>query len=238
VKAILLAAGYGSRLAPITLSIPKCLVQIHGRELLDIWLARLEKSGVSEVLLNLHYLPEKIIDFLNHKSYSLKIKLSYESVLLGTAGTILKNRDFFYPEPVLVIHADNLSLVPIGEFFSAHKNYGDKVAMTMMTFLTDSPQDCGIISVGDDGIVTSFFEKSSKENGNLANGAIYIINNEVVEFLGRLEKKAIDFSNEVIPFFIGKIGVYHNKIYHRDIGTHQSLKKAMLELTKQEIYSL
>ena len=72
IKALLLAAGYGTRLRPLTLKTPKCLVEVNGRPLLSYWLEKLEKIGCDEVLINTHYLSNKVIKFLNaYESKSL-----------------------------------------------------------------------------------------------------------------------------------------------------------------------
>ena len=97
-KAFLMAAGLGTRLRPITNTIPKCMVPIQGKPLLAWWMDLFEKHGVSDVLINTHYLPEsvrKFIDFYNkNPEHHTKMIESYEPILLGSAGTLRKNRDF------------------------------------------------------------------------------------------------------------------------------------------------
>ena len=93
-KALLLAAGEGTRLRPITNRIPKCLVPINDKPLLEYWLDNLSKVGVSEFLINTYYLSEQVEEFVIYSKYKDKITLVYEKELLNTAGTILKNKEF------------------------------------------------------------------------------------------------------------------------------------------------
>lgn len=94
-KAILLAAGVGSRLRPLTDHTPKCLVPVGGRPLLAIWFDALVRHGVTEVLLNTHHLADRVGEFVaTHTPRGLRVTLFHEPVLLGSAGTVKANRDF------------------------------------------------------------------------------------------------------------------------------------------------
>ena len=94
-RALLLAAGLGTRLKPFTDSKPKCLIDIGGKPLLEYWLESLENSNCQEVLINTHYLSEQVFDFLQKRPKTkMKIKTTYEKDLLGTAGTLMKNITF------------------------------------------------------------------------------------------------------------------------------------------------
>ena len=96
IKALLLAAGYGTRLRPITNVTPKCLVKINGKPLLSYWLKKLENLGCEEVIVNTHYLSHEVIRYLDkYKSNNLKVITSHEEEILGTAGTLMKHLDFF-----------------------------------------------------------------------------------------------------------------------------------------------
>jgi mannose-1-phosphate guanylyltransferase len=101
--------------------------------------------------------------------------------------------------------------------------------MTMMTFTTDAPQQCGIVELDQNGLVASFSEKVSDPPGNLANAAVYILEPEVMTFMETLRQAPIEFSTDVIPHFVGRIFAFHNGAYHRDIGTLKSLMQAQLE---------
>lgn len=225
-KALLLAAGFGTRLRPLTLTTPKCLVPINGKPLLEYWLEMLCEFSPDGILINLHYLPEKVAHFLEKSPYKDRVMTVYEPKLLGTAGTLLENRAFFKGGALLLIHADNFSVFELRKFVRAHGERPSGCDITMMTFETDSPQTCGIVELDSDNIVTAFHEKQDNPPGNLANGAVYIVEPAVISFLERLGKREIDFSTEVLPHFMGRIYTFQNTVYHRDIGNMASYQKA------------
>lgn len=90
-KAFLLAAGLGTRLRPLTDTIPKCLVPINGKPLLQYWIDLFEKHGIDEVCINLHYLSDQVVNFIKANPSKIKWHLSYEPELLGSGGTIFSN---------------------------------------------------------------------------------------------------------------------------------------------------
>ena len=85
-----MCAGKGLRLRPYTSFIPKCLMPIKGTPLLEIWLEKLSSAGITNFLINTHYLSEKVDEFINHSKYKRSVKVVHEKKLLGTAGTLLK----------------------------------------------------------------------------------------------------------------------------------------------------
>jgi mannose-1-phosphate guanylyltransferase len=220
---LLLAAGLGTRLRPITYSTPKCLVEIAGRPLLDYWIELLSGAGITDILINMHHLREKVDEYLDRCTYPVRVTRVFEGVLLGTAGTLLKNRGFFEGGPVMLIHADNLSLFDVRAFIQRFHQRPVGVEITMMTFMTDTPSECGILAVDDKGVVMQFYEKVNQPPGRLANAAVYIVAPTVVDFIVALRKQVVDFSTDVLPHYLGRINTFHNDVYHRDIGTVKSL---------------
>ena len=217
-RAILLAAGFGTRLRPLTETVPKCLVPIRGEALLGIWLERLTKSGVSPFLINTHYLSEQVSHYVLNSAYKESVMLTHEQELLGTAGTLIKNIDFFQGKDGMLVHADNYCLADIPAFVFAHKNRPPECMMTMMTFRADDPSSCGVVELDDRGVVRGFYEKIKKPPDNLANGAVYILSGELLESLRSKTEKLTDFSLEILPKLIGKIFTYETKETFIDIG--------------------
>ncbi|MEK6730678.1 MAG: nucleotidyltransferase family protein [Pseudomonadota bacterium] len=230
-KALLLAAGFGNRLKPITDYMPKCLVPINGKPLLAYWIENLVAAGVQEILINLHYKADQVQAFVDHSPYKTIIKTVYEEELLLTGGTLHRNRNFFGHDDVLMAHADNLCICDFKKFMQTYYDRPKNVDMTMMTFNTDNPTSCGVVELNNN-IVVGFYEKVKNPPSHLANGAVYILSQEVLGFLEGLGKEKIDFSTEVIPHFLNRINTFHNSIYHRDIGTLESYALAQLEVEK------
>ncbi|ARN83212.1 nucleotidyltransferase family protein [Methylocystis bryophila] len=228
-RALLLAAGLGTRLRPLTDNTPKCLVDVKGRPLLDYWFDALFAAGAERVLINTHHLAEKVRAHVAHSRFRDSVDLVHEEILLGTGGTILANRHWAGHKPLFVAHADNLTSFPMRDFLERHARRPSGVLLSMLAFRTDDPRSCGILEVNEAGLVQAFHEKVANPPGNLANAAVYMVEPEVMELMAGFGRESIDFSTEVIPLLMGRIQALDIARYHRDIGTPQALAKAQLD---------
>jgi mannose-1-phosphate guanylyltransferase len=228
-RAILLAAGLGTRLRPITDTIPKCLVPINGKPLIDYWLEQLTKAGIEKFLINTHYLYEQVESHIEQSKFAGVVDLVYEEELLLTGGTVIANKDFISDEPFMLVHADNLSICNYEDFISAHKNRPANTEITMMTYTTDDPKSCGVVKIDTSGIIQEFHEKVQNPPSTTANGAVYIVETSVISYMERLKKVKVDFSVDVLPYYMGRIFTYYNDLYHRDIGNIRSYELAQIE---------
>ena len=224
-----MSAGLGTRLRPVTDHVPKCLVPIGDRPLMEYWLQLLVGGGVKPILVNTHYLASQVVEYVRGSPYASDVVTTSEKTLLGTAGTLLRNREFFADEPIMLIHGDNLSLFDLRAFQDTYVWRPQGVEITMMTFTAPNPETCGIVEVDDKGIVRAFHEKVANPPGNVANAAVYIVSPQIFYFLEALGKEVIDFSTEVLPNYLGRINTFHNDVYHRDIGVPESLMAAQQE---------
>lgn len=225
-KAFLLAAGYGTRLKPITDSIPKCLVPIKGQPLMGWWLHLLQKHGVTDVLVNTHYLHEQVTEFA--KSYNskngLKIYSTYESKLLGSGGTIRANYEFVKDEDnFLICYADNLTDANLSAFQKFHKNHNGILSMAL--FRTNIPKQCGIVELDSEDRIVTFSEKPEHPKSNLANAGLYIADSHIIEYLNS-DEDFLDFGKDVLPKLIGRMYGWNINSYLIDIGTLENYKKA------------
>ncbi len=225
-RALLLAAGLGLRLRPITDSTPKCLVTIKGQPLLAIWLERLAKAGIGPFLINTHYLAEQVNAFVNGSSYFDQISLINESELKGTAGTLIANLEFFQGEDCLLIHSDNYCMADFLAFQQAHRNRPPECLMTMMTFRTSDPSSCGIVKLDKRGVVVGFYEKVANAPSNLANGAVYILSAELLNILASELYDVTDFSTQVLNKLVGRIYTYETFELFIDVGTPKTYAQA------------
>ena len=182
INALVLAAGYGTRLRPLTLTTPKCLVPIGDKPILEHWLENLEKCGCSNAIINTHYLAEKVHSFLDKRQISkMRVKISHEEKLLGTAGTLINNQKSFNEGIGLLIHADNATRFDLNQLIKAHRSRPRGCLLTMVTFKTDKPKTCGIVKTDKQGIVQAFYEKVSDPPGTTANGAVYAFETNLIE---------------------------------------------------------
>ena len=228
-RALLLAAGLGLRLLPITATTAKCMVEINGRPLLDYWLELLFAAGVERALVNTHWLADQVTAFVRASRWAARIDLVHEEELLGTGGTVLANREWFQGKPFIVAHADNLTDFDVCGLIEAHHARPAGHAITMLGFRTDTPRSCGILELNERGTVIAFHEKVDDPPGNLANGAVYIFEPEIVDAIAAMGRPVVDLSTEIIPRFIGRILCVETSGYHRDIGTPESLGRAIAD---------
>ena len=226
-RALLLAGGLGTRLRPLTLHMPKCLVPINGEPLLGRWLRQLEKTGCDSVLVNTHHLAEQVEDYLQRwQSLTMEVSTVYEPVLLGTAGTLLANQQFFASSTGLLIHADNAMAEDLQPFLLAHQRRQPNCLLTMLTFITDKPSSCGIVETGDHLIANRFYEKITNPPGKIANGALYAFEPILLDHINSMESPPSDFSTEVIPSLLGRIQTWQTTKPFLDIGTPEALTSA------------
>ena len=218
-KVMLLAAGLGTRLRPLTNATPKCLMPIGGRPLLQIGLDRLTFVGLGPFLVNTHNLAPVVREFVASGPFLDQVELVHEETLLGTAGTLIENLKFFDSGDGLLIHADNYCEADFGAFVRAHHNRPPECLMTMMTFHTNTPWTCGIVELDKCGVVQGFHEKSHNPPGCQASGAIYILSPELLKRFDGEYSGFTDFSTQVIPLLMGKIYAWHCDDLFIDIGS-------------------
>ena len=139
-RALLLAAGMGSRLLPITLATPKCLVTIDGRPLLDYWLELLFGAGIERVLVNTHWLAGQVDDYVKASRWASRVDRVHEDQLLGTGGTVLANRRWFLDQPFMLAHADNLTDFDVAGLIATHRARPPGHVVTMLGFRTNDPR--------------------------------------------------------------------------------------------------
>ena len=224
-RALLLAGGLGTRLRPLTDTVPKCLVPVGGRPILAWWLDALEAAGVGEALINTHHLPDPVRAFIAAENARRSVQLTetFEPELLGSAGTVHANRAWAEGvDEILVIYADNLSDIDLGALLAFHRGHPDP--MTMALFRSEHPEKCGIAELDGAGRIVSFVEKPEKPVSNLANAGLYVLDAAAWREIADMD--AFDFGFEVIPRFVGRMRGFAHPGYHRDIGTPEALAAA------------
>ncbi len=221
-KVLLLAGGLGTRLRPLTDHVPKCLVPIAGRPLLDYWFDRFAAAGIRDVLINIHHLPAQLRAYIHGANSRglFNVREAYEPVLLGSAGTLSANRGWVGPgESCLIVYADNLSDVDLAGLLRFHAGHEDPV--TMMLFRTPHPERCGIAELDESGRIVGFAEKPARPTGNLASGGVFVVNSEAYHEMADMNR--FDLGFDVLPAFVGRMRGWIWDGYHRDIGTLESL---------------
>jgi mannose-1-phosphate guanylyltransferase len=225
-KAFLLAAGVGSRLRPITDTVPKCMVAMDGKPLIDIWLDAFGVAGVDEVLVNLHHLPDVVRHHLAGRVGSPVVQTVYEPELLGSAGTLAANRSWLGDEEMfLVCNADNLTDFDLRFLISEHREHGALATLTV--FHSENPAAGGVVEIDDTGIMTRFTEKPSEPASDLVNAGMYALHPCL---LAEIEgPPPTDIGYHLLPRLVGRARTMLVKEYFRDIGTVESYQRAQQE---------
>jgi mannose-1-phosphate guanylyltransferase len=224
-KALLLAGGMGTRLRPLTDVVPKCLIPINGRPLLDYWVQSLVEAGIREARINTHSLVHVVRNYIKQVNTLGQLHLieSYEPVLLGSAGTLTANADLTNgADDVVIIYADNLSNIDLRPLIAFHRWHGDP--LTMVLFRAPEPCACGIVELDRQGRVLSFVEKPEQPVSDLANAGLYVMTG--VTYHQIVAMRAFDLGFDVLPRFVGRMRGWVWGGYHRDIGTHEALERA------------
>ena len=232
-KAMVMAAGMGSRLEPITLMIPKPLIPVMNRPLMDIILTQLHNVGVKEVISNTYYLANQIID--RYKNNNLGIKFNYikETELSGTAGGVKKCQFFFDKgEDFIVMSGDILTTADIDKAVEIHKASNAIATIGVKEIPHEYVSHFGVVVTDDDGYITEFQEKPSVEEAksNLINTGIYIFNYKIFDYIP--ENEFCDFAKNVFPKLLKEraINTFVVDEYWNDIGTISQYKQSIQDV--------
>ena len=201
-KALLLAAGEGTRLRPHTLDRPKPMVPVGGMPMIGYALAWLQANGVTQVAVNVHYKPEPLIAYVgNGDRFGLVVKYSHESELLGSAGAVTPLREFFADgRDFAVLYGDVLTDLPLADLARKHRARGADLTVALTT--VDDPTRAGMAEQDADGWITRFVEKPAAGDvrSSWANAGVYICGPRVLDYIPTSGKS--DFGRDVIPAMI------------------------------------
>lgn len=222
-KAMIMAAGVGSRLDPLTQDVPKPLVPIANRPVMDILLERLFDIGVKDVVSNTHYKAEQIIERYKNNNIGINFSYIHEEDLSGTAGGV-KKCQFFFDEgdDFLVMSADGLSNADLKAGIESHKKSGTIATMGIKKIALEEIPNFGVVVTNGDGFVTGFQEKPAIKDAksDCINTGIYIFNYKIFDYIP--ENTFYDFAKNVFPTLLKediKINTFHVDEYWSDIGT-------------------
>ncbi len=237
---MVLAAGQGTRLRPLTLMTPKPMVPIGNIPLLERTLRWLAREGVQEVMINLHHLPQTILNYVgNGRLFGVTVSYSQEETLLGTAGAVKKCQDYFGDDPFFVIYGDNLLDVTLAPLVDRQKR--TDAAAILGVFSTDNPTACGLVATDDAGRITKFQEKPPIEEvfTDQANAGVYLLTSNVFKYIP--ERKPYDFGKEVFPQMLAdglNLQAVLLKGYLQDTGTPESYRQANEDVLKGKVFGL
>ena len=222
-KAFLLAGGHETRLRPLTDSLPKCLVPIQGKPLLDIWLDLCARSGITEILINLHAHARLVAKHLQQNGSPVSVRVVHEEHLLGSAGTIAANRDWIGSDSAFwILYADVLTTTDLRRMAEFHFLRG--AVATVGLYRVPDPSRCGVALTDSSGIITGFEEKPKNPRSNWVFSGLMLAAPGLLDFIPPIVPADIAF--DVLPGLLGKLQAYHINDYLLDIGTMRNYQRA------------
>lgn len=150
-KAIVFAAGFGTRLRPFTETVPKSLFPVAGRSLIDVVISNLIASGCEAIVVNSHHLADKIEAFFDEQTYSVPVKTRYEPEILGTGGAVKNAQDFWDDRSFMAVNSDIFTDIPLDRVYAFHRQHNDPVTLVLF----DDP-DFNTVGVDNSGLIVSF----------------------------------------------------------------------------------
>ena len=222
-KAFLLAAGHGTRLRPLTDSIPKCLVPIRGTPMLHIWLELCRRYDINKVLINLHAHADQVRAYLSRENCGPTVEVFEEPTLLGSAGTLLANRGWIDSDEVFwVFYADVLTTANLGRMLDFHLSHG--ACATLGVYSVPDPSRCGVITADPSGVVRSFVEKPDHPTSNTVFSGILIGTPAMLSAIPDVPQP--DIARHLLPNLLGRMYAYPISEFLVDIGTMNNYRFA------------
>jgi mannose-1-phosphate guanylyltransferase / phosphomannomutase len=218
-KAVIMAGGFGTRLRPLTANIPKPMVPMAGKPVMEHIVALLKKHGIEEIIAILYFQSEQIESyFQNGSKWGVKMSYVRAEADFGTAGSV-KNAQKFLNDPFIIISGDVLTDFNLSEAIDFHEN--KKAQATIVLTRVENPLSYGIVITNGTGKITRFLEKPGwgQVFSDTVNTGIYILQPEVLDYIPA--KTDYDFSKDLYPFMLEKKKRLFGHVapgYWRDIG--------------------
>jgi mannose-1-phosphate guanylyltransferase len=228
-KAMVLAAGVGSRLEPLTNQVPKPMVPIINRPVMEHIVALLKQNGITEIASNLHYLPKNVSEYFGDGSaFGVHWHAHVEKELSGDAGGVRACRDFLKDGTFLVLMGDLLTDVDLTEVVRMHKQKGALASIAIKQ--VEDVRQFGVALTDKDGFIVGFQEKPQPEEAlsNYASTGIYVLEPEVFDYIPA--SGTFGFGRQLFPALVKKglpvLGVPIDRYYWSDVGTINQYRQA------------
>ncbi|RLC15239.1 MAG: aminoglycoside phosphotransferase [Deltaproteobacteria bacterium] len=230
-KAMILAAGFGTRLLPFTENLPKSLFSVAGRPLLDMMICRLQDAGCEAVIINTHHLHEKVEAFIAGQNYPIPVHTRYEPVILGTGGAVKNVADFWDDRPFMVVNSDIVTDIDFREVYDFHLNHHYPVTLVLHDDATFNK-----VSADKNNFIINFSDQELEEPSHLppdkklAFTGIQVIDPEIPAFISEgIYSSSIDAYKKLISEG-KKIKAFISKQCHwKDMGTPERYREAVIE---------
>ncbi len=235
--AMILCAGYGKRLGELTKDTPKPMLPVNGKPMLEYTIGHLAKLGIDHLIINLHYLPDKITSYFgNGKKWGVSIDYSFEEEPMGTAGALKKVAPMI-TDDTLVLYGDVICNEDYNSLIDFHKSRRNAVASII---LHERRSSNSVVEMNGDRLITRFIERPEKEvkdkKQDWVNSGLYCFSKKILEFIP--EKVYCDFPKDVFPSLVEKklIYGYPLKGYRKAVDSAERYKEIQEDLGRMSIF--
>ena len=197
-RAMLLAAGLGTRLSPLTSDRPKCMVSVGGRAIIHRDIEWLRANGIEEIVINLYHHPQAVVDSIgNGSAFGVRVAYSREPQLLGTAGGVLAARPLIGEGTFVVAYADNLFDLRLASVIDDHRSSGATATMTLLS--REDVSSSGVAVTSGDGWITDFQKKplAGTEQSHWVNAGLLVCEPDLFDAIPAALPS--DLSRDVMP---------------------------------------
>jgi NDP-sugar pyrophosphorylase family protein len=233
-KAMILAAGEGNRLRPLTVDQPKPMLPVAARPALEYTVRWLRYHGIFEILINLHHCPEVVMRYLGDGAvFGVSIEYSVEERIMGTAGGAKQREDFFNGSFV-VVYGDVLTDLDLSSLITYHESRTKHPHLTMSLYRERNPERCGVACVNEHGLVSRFVEKPApgQAPSDLASAGVLVVDREILRYIP--QHRFCDYGRDLFPVLLRDgVPMYGwllpESTYLIDFGTLENYTRAQQE---------
>jgi D-glycero-D-manno-heptose 1,7-bisphosphate phosphatase len=222
-KAVIMAGGFGKRIAKFYTDRPKPMIEVCGKPVLEHQIENLKEYGITDIIIVVHHMKEKIIRYFGDGSeFGVNISYYEEESPLGTAGALVQIKDRL-SDSFLLINGDLIFNIDFGQMITYHIE--KKAIATLLVHPNSHPYDSELVVCENDGTVTDWFKNDGSGNyRNCINAGVHILSKEVLD--SSFDNEKLNLRTDIIMPFIGtgRVFAYRSAEYVKDMGTSDRLK--------------
>lgn len=237
-RAMIMAAGVGNRLMPLTINIPKPMVPIANIPVMEYGVALLRRHNINEVIANLHYLPDYVADYFGDgRKFGVDLFFSREEKLLGTAGGVKNNARFLQNDTFVILSGDALTDIDLSKLIDFHRSKGALATIALKR--VEEVSQYGVVITDSDSKIVAFQEKPKAEEAlsNLVNTGIYVFEPEIFKLI--TDNQVYDFGKELFPKLVAmKLPFYGyncGDTYWCDVGSTKVYLQANKDILSNKV---
>lgn len=237
-KVVIMAGGKGTRIESINKEVPKPMIEINNKPILEYQIDYFKKNNFTDIILVVGHLKDSIINYFgNGERFGVNINYVIEETLLGTAGSFYYLKKFIHDEDFILVNGDIIFDIDMDKIIDFHKK--NNALVTLCTHPNNHPFDSAIIMTDEKGSVTNWLNKEDERKyyANRVNSGIHIVNSEVLNYVK--EPKKVDFDREILKQLVNtnKLFAYDTTEYIKDMGTPERYYEVSEDISSGKVFN-